>query len=126
MRQPRPRSRKAKTASLAGAFVGLCWRTSRSFAFNMLMFVLGFACGFAYIGAKVHYYARTATTSERLDEIDRKMDEFAEMDKEYSRRQVEVKDAVRALKAKLSHDAHPECQTPLGKVLLNGQNCGKE
>lgn len=92
----------------------------------MLMFALGFACGFAYIGAKVHYYARTATAAERLDEIDRKMDEFAEMDKEYSRRQDEVKDAVRALKAKLSHDAHPECRTPLGRILLDGRNCGKD
>lgn len=125
MKQPRPRSRKAKTASLAGAFVGLCWRTSRSFAFNMLMFALGFACGVAYIEAKVHYYARTAAT-ERLDEIDRKMDEFAEMDKEYSRRQEEVKDAVRALKAKLLHDAHPECRTLLGRILLDGRTRGKE
>ena len=46
------------------------------------------------------------------------MDEMTEMDKAYMKKQEEVKQMIRELKAKFSHDVHHECGSPIVDKLL--------
>jgi len=49
--------KKYTTVKVAGEFVAILGRMLRSFLFNILVFALGFGCGFAFIASRVHYYA---------------------------------------------------------------------
>ena len=46
------------------------------------------------------------------------MDEMTEMDKAYMKKQEEVKQMIRELKAKFSYDVHHECGNPIADRLL--------
>lgn len=46
------------------------------------------------------------------------MDEMAEMDKAYVKKQEEVKQMIRELKAKFSHDVHYEYSNPIVDKML--------
>ena len=46
------------------------------------------------------------------------MDEMAEMDKAYMKKQEEVKQMIRELKAKFSYDVHYEYSNPIADKLL--------
>ena len=46
------------------------------------------------------------------------MDEMTEMDKAYMKKQEEVKQMIRELKAKFSYDVHNECSNPIADKLL--------
>ena len=46
------------------------------------------------------------------------MDEMAEMDKAYMKKQEEVKQMIRELKAKFSYDVHHECSNLIVDKLL--------
>ena len=46
------------------------------------------------------------------------MDEMTEMDKAYMKKQEEVKQMIRELKAKFSHDVHHECGNPIADKIF--------
>ena len=50
-------SRQYTTAKVVGTLLSVVNRVLRSFAFNMLIFALGFTVGYIFVDSKVHYYA---------------------------------------------------------------------
>ena len=111
-------SRQYTTAKVVGTLLSVVNKVLRSFAFNILMFALGFATGYILIDSKVHYYAVQHPDMVYLQRLTDKMDEMAEMDKAYMKKQEEVKQMIRELKAKFSYDVHSECSNPIVDKLL--------
>ena len=93
-------------------------RVLRSFVFNILIFALGFAVGYIFVDSKVHYYAVQHPDMVYLQRLTDKMDEMAEMDKVYMKKQEEIKQMIRELKAKFSYDVHYEYDNPVVDRLL--------
>ena len=111
-------SRQYTTAKVVGTLLSVVNRVLRSFAFNILMFALGFAVSYIFVASKVHYYAVQHPDIVYLQRITDKMDEMAELDKYYTKKQEEAKQICRELKAKLSHDVHHECGSSIVDKLL--------
>lgn len=116
-------SRQYTTAKVVGTLLSVVNRVLRSFCFNLLLFVLGFAVGYIFIASKVHYYAVQHEDTAYLQQISDKIDEMAEMDLTYTKKQEEAKQMIRELKAKFSHDVHHECGNPIGdKIFIRSQD----
>ena len=111
-------SRQYTTAKVVGTLLSVVNRVLRSFVFNVLLFPLGFATGYILIDSKVHYYAVQHPDMVYLQRLTDKMDEMAEMDKAYMKKQEEVKQMRRERKAKFSRDVRDECGSPIVDKLL--------
>ena len=116
-------SRQYTIAKVVGTLLSVVNRVLRSFVFNVLLFALGFATGYILIASKVHYYAVQHPDIVYLQKLTDKMDEMAEMDKAYMKKQEEVKQMIRELKFKFSHDVHYEYSNPIvDKLLIRSQD----
>ena len=111
-------SRQYTTAKVVGTLLSVVNKVLRSFAFNILMFALGFTVGYIFVASKVHYYAVQHPDIVYLQRLNDKMDEMAELDKDYMKKQEEVKQMIRELKAKFSYDVHHECSNLIVDKLL--------
>ena len=111
-------SRQYTTVKVVGTLLSVVNRVLRSFAFNILIFALGFTVGYIFVDSKVHYYAVQHPDMVYLQRLTDKMDEMAEMDKAYMKKQEEVKQMIRELKAKFSHDVRYEYGNPIVDKLL--------
>ena len=111
-------SRQYTTVKVVGTLLSVVNRVLRSFAFNILIFALGFTVGYIFVDSKVHYYAVQHPDMVYLQRLTDKMDEMAEMDKAYMKKQEEVKQMIRELKAKFSYDVHYEYGNPIVDKLL--------
>lgn len=111
-------NRQYTTVKVVGTLLSVVNRVLRSFIFNLLLFAFGFAAGYIFIASKVHYYAVQHPDIVYLQQISDKIDEMAEMDLTYTKKQEEAKQICRELKAKFSHDVHHECGNPIGDKLF--------
>ena len=116
-------SRQYTTVKVVGTLLSVVNRVLRSFAFNILIFALGFTVGYIFVDSKVHYYAVQHPDMVYLQRLTDKMDEMAEMDKAYMKKQEEVKQMIRELKAKFSYDVHYEYGNPIvDKLFIQSQD----
>ena len=111
-------SRQYTTVKVVGTLLSVVNRVLRSFAFNILIFALGFTVGYIFVDSKVHYYAVQHPDTVYLQRLTDKMDEMAEMDKAYMKKQEEVKQMIRELKTKFSYDVHYECSNPIADKIF--------
>ena len=111
-------SRQYTTARVVGTLLSVVNRVLKSFAFNVLMFTIGFAVSYIFVSSKVHYYAVQHPDIVYLQRLTDKLDEMAELDKDYMKKQEEAKQICRELKTKFSHDVHHECGNPIVDKLL--------
>lgn len=90
-------SARYSTARVAGEFIGLLSRLSRSFLFNIFAFAAGFGCCFMVIEVNWEKQ-RSKTDTQIVAEVEKKLTEMQVIDSEMSHKREEVKEALENLK----------------------------
>ena len=86
-----------KTAKVAGEFIGILRRLFTSFLFNVFVFIAGFGCCFIVMEVN-NQKQKGKTTKTIVAEVEQKLVEMEIASEEASKKNVEVKEALKNLK----------------------------
>lgn len=108
--------KKYTMIQVAGTFIGILNKLFRSVCFNIFIFIIGFSAGYSYVATAVHYYAKKNKNYECLTHLQNNLKTQQQQIKQYYMTNDEF---IRQAKLKLSHDEHKECESTIGRILIN-------
>lgn len=88
---------------LTGYILMLFIKLMRSTFLNVVIFILGFCCGFVYLGSAVHHHAYQNRDYESLTRIKQYLQDQRDID-------IHIDEEVRKLEHKMSHDEYKACE----------------
>lgn len=91
-------STRYKTARVAGEFIGILARLSRSFLFNIFAFAAGFGCCFIVVDVNWQHERSKVSETKIVEEVEKKLGEMKAIDAELHHKQDEAREALEKLK----------------------------